>query len=235
MDAQVAAAEESMRSTGCYIWKAFQESSRCAVLRKSAEALLGSDAAKSYPRSIRVWELYRHGEDFVRLMCDNRLLELVAALLGSHALVSDFSLNQVVADKMPDKWHIDYPYTYMAKTVSGSFLGLQCIMPLSPFTVATGATQFVPGSFRHYSHPPDDPSAEAVTFLAEPGDLLVMAASTWHRAGVNTTPDPRSAILWCFIESWVNPMAGPPEDGPWAATQRARRLLSMERPLDPTK
>jgi ectoine hydroxylase-related dioxygenase (phytanoyl-CoA dioxygenase family) len=221
---------ERVRSAGFYVWRRFQDPSRCAVLLDRAEELMCSDAARRFPNSTRVWQLYRYGGDMVELMCHSGLLALAASLLGACPVLSDFSLNQVSRGELPDPWHIDYPFNEMHSLASGSLLGLQCIMPLSPFTAENGATQLVPGSHLSYSHPPADVPAEVATFTAAPGDLLVMAASTWHRAGINSTALPRTAVLFCFVEKWIRPMTGPPEPGPWSATSSTRLLLGLDRP-----
>ncbi len=224
-------ARDSIHTAGFYIWRGFQGAAACEALRSRAAGLLHGDAARRFPNSTRVLELYRHGDDLVELMCHPGLLTLTASLLGECPILSDFSLNQVCHGELPDIWHLDYPFNYMRTVVSGSLLGVQCIMPLSPFTAGNGATQFVPGSHRRYRHPPAEVPGEVATFTAVPGDLLIIAASTWHRAGLNATAAPRTAVLFSFVENWVRPMTGPPEPGPWSATPATRQLLGLERPV----
>jgi len=223
-------ARESVLSGGFCVWRGFQDPSRCTVLRDRAEELLRGDAARQFPTSTRLWELYRYGDDMVDLMCHAGLLALAASLLGPYPILSDFSLNQVRGGELADYWHIDYPFSHMRTRVSGSLLGVQCIMPLSPFTADNGATQLVPGSHLRNGHPPADYQAGISTFTAAPGDLLIIAAATWHRSGVNTTDLPRTAVLFSFVENWIRPMTGPPEPGPWSAMTSARLLLGLERP-----
>jgi hypothetical protein len=224
-------ARDNVLSAGFYVWRGFEDLSRCAALLDQAEGLLRSDAARRFPNSTRLWELYRYGADMVDLMGHPELLALVAGLLGPCPVLSDLSLNQVRDAELPDIWHIDYPFSHMGTLVSGSLLGVQCIMPLDEFTDDNGATQLVPGSHRRYRHPPAAvPDQDVTIFTAAPGDLLIIAASTWHRAGINLTGQPRTAVLFSFVESWIRPMTGPPEDGPWSATPSARLLLGMERP-----
>lgn len=238
MNDEITTCVDEVTRDGYYVWRSFIDVERCARLGDQADALLQSAAARVYPRSIRVWELYRHGSVFVNVLCDSRLYDAVARILGAGAIVSDFSLNRVIRGGSSDRWHIDYPYNEMDNLVSGSLLGLQCIMPLSPFDASTGATQFVPRSHRRYSWPPETLDGEQTeTFVAEPGDLLVLAAGSWHRAGTNTTDLPRTAILFSFVERWIRPMIGPPEPGPWGDTQEARIILGIDRlpeemPLD---
>jgi hypothetical protein len=238
MQSEIEACVDGVTRDGYHVWRSFLDAERCARLGDEAGALLRSDAAQTYPRSIRVWELYRHGSAFVDVLCDERLCDAVTHLLGVGAIVSDFSLNRVVRGGRPDRWHIDYPYNEMDRLVSGSLLGLQCIMPLSPFDASTGATEFAPRRHATPSWPPETLDGEQTeVFVAQPGDLLVLAAASWHRAGTNRTDRPRTAILSSFVERWIRPMIGPPEPGPWGATQKARILLGIDRlpeemPLD---
>jgi len=222
---------ESVLSDGFYIWRGFRDHSSCAALRDHAERLLRSDAACQFATSTRLWELYRYGDDMVALMCDEGLLALAARLLGHNPLLSDFSLNQLRGGEMADYWHVDYPFSHMRSRVSGSVLGIQCIMPLTPFTADNGATQLIPGTHLLEGPPqPDYPASSATTFAADPGDLLINAAATWHRSGINSTPAARTAVLFSFVENWIRPMTGPPEPGAWSATPAARSLLGFGQP-----
>lgn len=215
---------------GHHVWRGFLGASQVTELRRLADELLAAESALHTPESVRVFQLFRHGAAFVDLMNDPRLTELTDTLLGPHALMNDLSLNRVDPGAKPDRWHIDYPYNDMAQVVEGSLLALQCVLPLTPFTAESGATEFIPGSHQRYKQPPLTPGGAPVTAVADPGDLIVLAASTWHRAGVNRTAGPRTAILLSFTEAWVRPMADAPEPGPWSGTRAARVRLGMERP-----
>jgi Phytanoyl-CoA dioxygenase (PhyH) len=220
----------TLEQAGAAIWRGFRSADACAELRVVVEKLLAGPDSRHYPRSTRVYKLYQYGQGLLDLMCDTGLLSIVERVLGDYPLVSDFSLNQVHHGGMPDKWHIDYPFNEMSQLVTGSPLGMQCILTLSPFTAETGATQFVPRSALRYALPTSQADNEYQTFLAEPGDLLLMKASTWHRAGVNHTATARTAVLFSFVERWVRPMEDPAPSGTWSQTLLARRLLGVERP-----
>ncbi len=223
-------ARESVLADGFYVWRGFQDPSRCARLGERAKELLRSDAARQFPTSTRLWELYRYGDDMVDLMCDPGLLALAASLLGPFPILSDLSLNEIRGGETADYWHIDYPFSHMRTRVSGSLLAIQCVMPLSPFTDDNGATQLLPGTHLRDGQPPADGHAPMTTFTAAPGDLLIIAAATWHRSGVNTTARSRTAVLFSFVENWIRPMTGPPEPGPWSAEPPGRWLLGFEHP-----
>jgi ectoine hydroxylase-related dioxygenase (phytanoyl-CoA dioxygenase family) len=221
--------EARFHHDGYHVWRDFLTPEAVERLRTEAERLLASDIALHTPESIRVFQLFRHGEAFVELLEDDRLSELTDPLLGRNALMSDFSLNSVGPNGKPDRWHIDYPYNDMRHIAEGSLLALQCVLPLTPFTEESGATQFLPGTHQRYRQPTLSPAGTPVSALADPGDLLILPAATWHRAGVNHGTAPRTAILFSFIESWIRPMAEAPEAGPWSRTRAARIRLGMER------
>ncbi|MFE6333984.1 phytanoyl-CoA dioxygenase family protein [Streptomyces sp. NPDC057798] len=219
-----------VRAQGYAIWPGFLTGPATARLQDHVNRLVSGVHANHYPKSTRVWDLFRHGEPFVDLLANPALTAVLDELLGEHHLLSDFSLNVVHPQQPVDGWHIDYPYNEMPAPVSGSLLGLQCVLPLSPFHAANGATELVPSSHTRKSPPDPQQINGQVVFDAEPGSLLVMAAATWHRSGFNASPHPRSAILLSFVERWVRPMSDPPEEGPWARTGALRTLLGMQRP-----
>lgn len=201
-----------------------------ADLRREVEQLLAGEHALHFPKSTRVWDLYRHGQAFVDLLTHPDLVATLTAVLGEHYLLSDYSLNVVNPAQPVDDWHIDYPYNEMRHLVQGSTLGVQCVLALDHFTTDNGATQYIPGSH----HPPRKPDARSTTqpHTAEvkPGTLLIMAASTWHRSGYNSTDRARAGILLSFVEHWIRPMSNAPEPGPWSTTEFLRTLLGQQRP-----
>ncbi|NGO67019.1 phytanoyl-CoA dioxygenase family protein [Streptomyces boncukensis] len=219
-----------VQKQGYAVWPGFLDGPTTEQLQEQATRLARGVHANHYPKSTRVWDLFRHGEAFVDLLADPPLKVVLDELLGEHHLVSDFSLNVVHPGQPVDGWHIDYPYNEMPTLVSGSLLGLQCVLALSPFHSTNGATELVPGSHTMNSPPEPKRISDQVVFDAKPGSLLIMAAATWHRSGFNASSHPRSAALLSFVERWVRPMGDPPESGPWGRTQVLRTLLGMQRP-----
>ncbi|MFI0448036.1 phytanoyl-CoA dioxygenase family protein [Actinomadura sp. 6N118] len=219
-----------VRANGFAVWPTFVGPDRCVELAELAAELSAGPYGLRFPKSTRVWDLYRHGAMFVELLADTRLVAAVTELLGKHYLLSDFSLNSVLPGLPVDAWHLDYPFNEMPGTLSGSILGLQCVLALDPFTLTNGATELIAGTHDRPRTPIAAEIGERFTFVAEPGTLLVMAAATWHRSGLNASTAPRTAILLSFVERWVRPMCDPPEPGPWSHTEELRILLGMSRP-----
>jgi ectoine hydroxylase-related dioxygenase (phytanoyl-CoA dioxygenase family) len=223
----------AFKAEGFLVLRQFLDPEVSAALARSSRALLDTDAVRQRPESRRVWHLYRHGEDFIDLITEPRLLALVEQLLGPGTLVSDFSLNAVSRNDPPHMWHVDYPYNEMSVVPRGGMFTIQCVFPMTSFTHATGATKLVPGSHLRCSRPAGEPSDETIAFEGEPGDMLVLGAPTWHSAGRNTTDEPRIAILANFVEPWIRPMTGPVRDqGPWTATAQLRLMLGVTRPYE---
>lgn len=229
--AQQSAVADAVGNDGIGTWPGFVTGDPLQALRRHSARLASGEHALRFPKSTRVWDLYRHGAPYLDLLARHDLEPLLVALLGEHPILSDFSLNIVLPHQPEDDWHIDYPYNEMPRPVTGSVLGIQCILALDAFTAANGATVCIPGSHLRARKPDGGLLPGAPTCLeVAAGTLIVMAASTWHRSGYNTTGQPRSAILLSFVERWVRPMVDPPEPGPWSATRRLRLLLGQERP-----
>lgn len=223
---------DAVREHGVGLWPAFVSGNQLAALRAQADRLASGPHALPFPTSTRVWDLHSHGPMFVDLLEHPGLQILLDELLGPHHLLSDHSLNVVRHGGRPDRWHIDYPYNEMRELVTGALLGVQCILALDDFTADNGATRHLPGSHRLPRRPDAGLDVDGEPVLADTGSLVVLAATTWHRSGINTTDRPRRAILLSFVECWIRPMTDPPGPGPWARTERTRRLLGLERPPD---
>jgi ectoine hydroxylase-related dioxygenase (phytanoyl-CoA dioxygenase family) len=212
---------------GYAIWPAFLDGARLRHLRTAVDALLASEHARHYPKSTRVWDLYLRGEPFVEILTDDRLAPILDALLGERHLLSDYSLNQVGPGQPIDDWHIDYPYNEMPALVSGALLGLQCVLALDRFEQRNGATQLIGGTHR-VPQRPTVALVQPVTFEAEPGSLLIMAAATWHRSGANRSERPRAAVLLSFVERWIKPMSAPTAGLGEPTPPRLKALLGLE-------
>lgn len=222
---------EAVRNDGYAVWPGLATDDLLDRLAKAVESLLASEHARRYPKSTRAWDLYLHGGPFIDLVCDPQLAEVFDALLGEGHLLSDLSLNSVNPGQPVDDWHIDYPYTEMSTMLCGATLGVQCVLAISPFTAANGATRLLPGTH----HQPRRPSAvqgTPVLFEAEPGTLLIMAAATWHRSGLNTSSQRRDAILLSFVERWIKQMSAPTAGLAHPVPPRLAGLLGLDRPAE---
>jgi hypothetical protein len=222
----------SIRANGFAVWPCFLDAQRCGELRKAAAGLLATGPARPYPKSTRVWDLYLHGPVFVDVLRHAGLIRLLDLVVGAHHLLSDHSLNVVHPGQPGDHWHLDYPYNEMDTLVSGSTLGVQCVLALDEFRRDNGATEIIAGTHREPRRPgaADRSRRPTTTFLGAPGTLLVLAATTWHRSGVNASRLPRTAMLLSFVERWVRPLSDPPAELPFAPDTHLDILLGRRRP-----
>jgi ectoine hydroxylase-related dioxygenase (phytanoyl-CoA dioxygenase family) len=218
---------EAVAADGYAVWPSLVDGEQLMALQASASRLLASPHGRSYPKSTRAWDLHLHGSPYVDVLIDTRMTSLLDALLGDGHLLSDFSLNQVHPHQPPDDWHIDYPYNEMPTLVSGSLLGLQCVLALDGFGKDNGATHLLPGTHTTPRRPVA-PYGSAVLFEAPPGSLLIMAAATWHRSGLNTCGRSRTAMLMSFVERWIKPMSAPSAGLAEPVSPRLRALLGLE-------
>ncbi len=221
-----------VRERGFAIWPGYASPQQCAVLRESVANLAQGAHANHYPKSTRVWDLYQFDPVFADMVTRSGLADVLDDLLGRYYLLSDYSLNIVNPAQPVDDWHIDYPYNEMRDITVGGILGLQCVLAVDPFTEANGATRLIPESH----NPPRRPSApwpdSAHSFIAAPGDLLIMAAATWHRSGYNSSEVPRTAILMSFVEKWIKPLSDPLPPDLWVHDQRLQVMLGAQRPAE---
>jgi hypothetical protein len=221
-----------VRERGFAIWPGFATPGECADLRQAADILASGEHAHHYPKSTRVWDLYQFDPVFIDMVTKPGLADILDDLLGPYYLLSDSSLNVVNPDQPVDDWHIDYPYNEMRNLVAGGVLGVQCVLALDPFTEATGATRLIPRSHVSPRRPAEPRLTSAETFTAKPGTLLIMAAATWHRSGLNSSGKPRAAALMSFVERWIRPMSDPLPPDRWVHHQGLQVMLGAHRPAE---
>lgn len=129
-------------------------------------------------------------------------------------------------------WHSDYPYHWginahgKVPTPSGqTVMGVQRIVCVSEFTKFHGATAFKLGSHALDHGPPEDwglakdayhpeyraayglpyngPDADIIE--APAGSMILFDTRTWHRAGINRSPENRAAILMDITPAYIVP------------------------------
>lgn len=202
---------QAVLADGCFLWRDYLTRSEMARVRTRLTDLLKSEAATKYRRSQRIWSLANYGEPFTSMILEPRLSSVVSGLLGPEFFLSDFSANVVYPGSEPDTLHVDYPFNEMAGPPVTGLIGIQCVLAIDNFTSHNGATEIVRGSHHQCLPPPSDCANVPEKCVMPSGSLLVLAASTWHRAGINHSRHDRRALLFSFVEGWVRPMTGPDE------------------------
>jgi hypothetical protein len=90
------------------------------------------------------------------------------------------------------RWHRDLPFQHW---VASKPLAIACLFCLDPFDATTGGTYALPGSHRDEAFPSDEfVRAHQRVVTAPAGSFIVMDAMMFHRAGRNSSDNPRVGI-----------------------------------------
>ena len=104
--------------------------------------------------------------------------------------------------------HVDYPYHDLFEPYPDEILGLQVNYACDDFTIENGATLYVPNSYKYHRFPNWREDTEIlkteVPILVEKGSIIMYRGDMWHRPGVNTTDNPRVAILANFSPLFID-------------------------------
>jgi ectoine hydroxylase-related dioxygenase (phytanoyl-CoA dioxygenase family) len=185
----------------------------------------------------RLANLANKGEIFRKLYAHPRVLEVTEAVMGPEIRASMVNARDVpphTGVRMPfhmdsDKGRVRDETGYSAATA---------IWMLDEFTVANGATAFVPGSHRlgkspkqvladlNASHP------EEIVIEGQPGDVLVFNGHCWHAGRPNETDGHRRAVLVHYLRADVprpeNRRQHLDPDQTAALSPRERELLGLD-------
>jgi ectoine hydroxylase-related dioxygenase (phytanoyl-CoA dioxygenase family) len=107
---------------------------------------------------------------------------------------------------------------------------------LDPFTEASGATAFMPGSQKSMRYPTkDDPFFDrCARMLGEPGDMVIFFGAAWHCAMPNRADHDRIGILIEYLPKFVKPvedlLSGLDQAFLAAADPTIRQLLGLNYP-----
>jgi ectoine hydroxylase-related dioxygenase (phytanoyl-CoA dioxygenase family) len=191
----------------------------------------------------RVWNLLAKGEVFSRMAAHPALMQVLRVFLGSEFIMGSIAANRILPGGPGQEPHIDYPYwdyhrpqTHPMRLNTSFPLNAQATILLDPFTEATGATAFVPGSQRALRYPDESDRfyQRCQRMLGEPGDTVLFFGAVWHCAMPNHSAQDRSAILIQYLPKWVKPMEDLPASLPAAFIEQAsselRQLLGLNYP-----
>ena len=156
----------------------------------------------------RLANLANKGEIFRNLYAHPQVLEVIEAVMGPEVRVAMVNARDVpphTGVRMP--FHMDSDKG-LVRDEKG-YNAATAIWMLDEFTVANGATAFVPGSHLlakspkqvltdlNASHP------EEIVIKGEPGDVLVFNGHCWHAGRPNETDGHRRAVLIHYLRSDV--------------------------------
>jgi ectoine hydroxylase-related dioxygenase (phytanoyl-CoA dioxygenase family) len=188
----------------------------------------------------RLANLANKGELFRSLYAHPQVLEVVEAVMGPEIRASMVNARDVpphTGVRMPfhmdsDKGRVRDEKGYSAATA---------IWMLDEFTVANGATAFVPGSHLLGKSPREvladlnASHAQEIVIEGQPGDVLVFNGHCWHAGRPNETGHHRRAVLVHYLRADV---PRPENRRQHLDADKASMLTSSERELlgldDPT-
>ena len=101
-------------------------------------------------------------------------------------------------DKSKVFFHVDYPYHNLTPPYPNKILGIQVIYALNDFTIENGATMYIPYSFNSPMFPFFFGPQKIEHLTVPKGSMILYRGDLWHSQGVNTTSEPRIALLANF-------------------------------------
>jgi ectoine hydroxylase-related dioxygenase (phytanoyl-CoA dioxygenase family) len=156
----------------------------------------------------RLANLANKGEIFRRLYAHPQVLEVIEAVMGPEIRASMVNARDVpphTGVRMP--FHMDSDQGRVRD--EKGYGAATAIWMLDEFTVANGATAFIPGSHRLAKSPKQmltDLNAthpEEIIIEGQPGDVLVFNGHCWHAGRPNETDGHRRAVLVHYLRADV--------------------------------
>lgn len=250
-----AIAEELLRGDGAVritgLFSADQVAEARAIVMEHSEAAAdkvthfqgAAEAEGKIALQRRVWNLLAKGEVFSRMAAHPALMRILRRFLGTEFIMGSIAANRILPGGPGQEPHVDYPYWDFHKPethpigLNGSFpMNAQVSILLNPFTEASGATAYVPGSQRELRYPTeaDRFHERCERMLGDPGDVALFYGVAWHCAMPNKSDHDRSAILIQYLPKWVKPMEDMPAALPQTFLDNAspdiRQLLGLNYP-----
>jgi ectoine hydroxylase-related dioxygenase (phytanoyl-CoA dioxygenase family) len=193
----------------------------------------GADQAQLDESNQYIYALVNKGKEFVDLVLEPTVLELVGHVLGKDFLLSATdgiiahpggSLMPLHSDQwwMPDSHAVGKSHfpvgsiTRFGSTQQQEAPPIAVAPPavcnvmwmISPFTEENGGTRLVPGT--HNTGIKPDPSiphkVETIAAQGRAGTAVVFDGRLWHATGANKTNDPRYGIITAFCGPQYRPM-----------------------------
>lgn len=193
----------------------------------------------------RVWNLLAKGGVFSDMATHPVIMDVMRRWLGTEFIMGSIAANRILPGGPGQEPHVDYPYWdfHAPEThpigLNASFpVNAQVTIVLDPFTEASGATAYMPGSQKHLRYPSE---AEQKAFydncarmIAQPGDTVIFFGAAWHCAMPNNADHDRNAVLINYLPKWVKPLEDMPSAMPEGfienASDEVKQLLGLNYP-----
>lgn len=153
----------------------------------------------------RISNLFELDEElFWGILSDPSLHSILCKIFPDGYHCTTFSSNNLrKGDEDKRNWHCDYPYHNMQSPYPEETLGVQVIWTLDDFTIENGATYYVPGSHTERRWPEIEQIKSFSRLEIERGHIAIFLGKLWHSQGINTTDNPRAALLANFSPLYV--------------------------------
>jgi ectoine hydroxylase-related dioxygenase (phytanoyl-CoA dioxygenase family) len=179
-------------------------------------------------RTLRIYNLLAHGAIYQQIPVHERILPIIEGVLDRGCLVSSLSSIDIGPGEAAQPLHADDQLIPLPKP----HVSIICntMWALTDFTIANGATRFVPGSHRadRSPQPFGEPAATAAAEMPA-GSVLVFDGSIWHGGGANQTTESRLGIAMNYCAGWLrqqeNQLLGIPLDIARTFPPRLRKLV----------
>jgi ectoine hydroxylase-related dioxygenase (phytanoyl-CoA dioxygenase family) len=148
----------------------------------------------------RVWNLINKGEVFRRIAMNPTAHRLIRHLLGPEFLLFSITANIACKGGQAQNLHgdqvfapADTPYPLIAN----------CQWMLTDISEENGATRVVPGSHLAERWPAEGEAVATAAATGPAGTIMVWDGRLWHGTGVNTTNNPRHALLAAYCSPFI--------------------------------
>lgn len=193
----------------------------------------------------RVWNLLAKGAVFSDMAAHPVIMAVLSRWLGTEFIMGSIAANRILPGGPGQEPHVDFPYwdfhapdTHPMGLNASFPMNAQVTVVLDPFTDASGATAYLPGSQRNLRYPTPDDHARfydtCARMTGEPGDTVLFFGAAWHCAMPNAADHDRNAVLINYIPKWVKPLEDMPGALPAAfieaASPEIRQLLGLNYP-----
>lgn len=193
----------------------------------------------------RVWNLLAKGDVFSQMAAHPAIMAVMRQWLGTEFIMGSIAANRILPGGPGQEPHVDYPYWdfHAPQThpmgLNASFpMNAQVTIVLDPFTEASGATAYMPGTQKELRYPNETEQKDfhktCARMIADPGDTVVFFGAAWHCAMPNTSDHDRNAVLINYLPKWVKPLEDMPGAMPdgfiEAASDDIKQLLGLNYP-----
>lgn len=138
--------------------------------------------------------LLAYDESFFRLAVNPALLAFCERLFGESFMLLQQNgvINRPSRVHYQLRWHRDLPFQHW---VASKPIAIAALLCLDEFNATTGGTYVLPGSQRHEAFPSEAFVRRHQRVMTAPaGTFVVMDAMAFHRAGKNSSGEPRRGI-----------------------------------------